>query len=391
MSVEDRLLVLLTQARQGGNAAALADPSILRSQMSSQAPDLHGEIQALAAALAMGAPARIAAAADPATERQSVATEIARNERLSMGVVRPALDVACVAGPGAAPARLATPRQPQPNGWAGDSVVVGADTPPPPPSFSGYPAPQPAAPYAGQGQAQPYPQQAAPPFAQPDAYGIHPTAQPYPQAGFAFGTPNEPQPFYKRTWFFAVIGGAIVLGALGYSQSGRQQPLVDPNAGPVGPVQPPGPTPGPVNPNQPAGPGQYALGGPELVPYGGNLPTLAVQQGGAIGFNMTGTSGIIRGVVVLPPNGWDAGPGTVVANNGQAQSSGTGQFVRKVTNVPMRIMQVQWQQDALQAGAVLVGFEGQQTQPDVALAGSIMCIMDGTTQQPVGCGRIQGQ
>lgn len=391
MSVEDRLLVLLTQARQGGNAAALADPSILRSQMSSQAPDLHGEIQALAAALAMGAPARIAAAVDPATERQSVATEIAQKERLSMGVVRPALDVACVAGPGAAAAQPATPKQPQANGWAGDSVVVGADAPPP--AYSSAPANlPPAAPYSGHGQAPPpYPQYAAPPFAQPDAYGAHPNGQAYPSAGSPFGAPGAAQPFYRQTWFFGVVGAAIVLAAFSYSQSGVQQPLVGPNPGPVGPVQPPVPSPVPVNPNQPADAGQYALGGPELAAYGGNLPALIVQQNGAIGFNMTVANSIIRGVVVLPPNNWNAGQGTVIVSNGQAQSAGTGQFVGKVTNVPMRVMQVQWQQDAMQAGAVVVGFEGQQGQQDVALAGSVMCIMDGATMQPVGCGRVQGR
>lgn len=367
MSVEDRLLVLLTQAQQSGNTAVLTDPSTLRSQLSSQAPDLHGEIQALAAALAMRAPARIAAAADAGAERQAVATEIAQNERLSMGVVRPALDVACVAGLGAS--LTATP--PPSNGWAGDSVIVGASPPLPP----AYP-PQPAMPYPGQPQApQPYPQPG------------------YPQPGFQAGMPEAPsQPFYKSTKFVSIAAAVIVLAAIGYSQSGlQQQGPVTPTPGPVGPT--PGPvTPGPVNP--PSGPntgGEFATGGPDLAPYGGNLPTLTLQQGRAIGFNLTGTKGTVRGVVVLPAGGWDAGPGSVVANDGQAQSVGTGQFVRKDNNVPIRLMQVQWQQDGLQAGAVVIGFEGQQGQQDVALSGSVMCIMDGGTGQPVACGRVQGQ
>ena len=74
-------------------------------RLNSQAPDLHAEIRALAAAFAMGAAARIAAAPNPDAEASAIASQIAVAERLSMASVTPALAVARRIGPlsGAAP------------------------------------------------------------------------------------------------------------------------------------------------------------------------------------------------------------------------------------------------------------------------------------------------
>jgi hypothetical protein len=136
-------------------------------------------------------------------------------------------------------------------------------------------------------------------------------------------------------------------------------------------------------------------GGPELQPYGGALPALPIQASGngtaGIGFRLTAQNGPIDGIVVLPAGGWDAGQSTLIGTtaNGQ-QSIGTGRYqVGMSGNIPIRVMRVQWQQDGIGAGSTIVGFEGQPGQQDVQLSGAMMCLMDGNTAQPVGCGRVQ--
>src|SRR5690606_11883915 len=93
MSIEDRLHALAQQYGAERGSAALTDPTQLVAQLSSKAPDLHGEIRALAAAIQANAAARIAAAPNTDLEAQAIAAEIAASQKLSMTSVIPAVAV----------------------------------------------------------------------------------------------------------------------------------------------------------------------------------------------------------------------------------------------------------------------------------------------------------
>lgn len=398
MSVEDRLLVLISQARQAGGDAALHDTAGLRSRLSRQAPDLHGEIQALAAALAMGAPGRIAAAADADAERVVIAAQIARQERLSMSVVEPGLTAACVGGAGLAPTPGGdawagdsivvgagggpAPGAPAQDSWAGDSVVVGTPQPAPPPFAAPPPiaspppfAPQSAAPYPGQGQQ--------------GAGGYPPASGPY----------AAPAPFYTKTWFFASIALLIVAAAIGYTVW-RNWGAAAPAGQPA--VAQPGPGPGPVTPGpqppvtpppavaagpQPGGPTLAALGQP-LV----SLPKQVLADGRVgIGFRVSAPSGPIDGIIILPRGGWD-GETMVLARNGAgAQAIGSGRLVLQPggQDTISRSMRVQWQQDGVGAGQTEIAFASGSEQADVVLSGAAMCIGDPQSGEVIGCGQVE--
>src|SRR5688572_19897707 len=123
MSVEARLQALVQNYRaQHGDAALRTSPQLI-AQLSSQAPDLYGEIRALAALIASNAAARIAASPDQDAEAQRVATEIAASEKLSMAVAPAGVAVARTIGPigvGAAPA-IPAPSPASAGGWAGET------------------------------------------------------------------------------------------------------------------------------------------------------------------------------------------------------------------------------------------------------------------------------
>lgn len=383
MAVEDRLLVLLTQTRQQFGDAILADPAGLRSRLSQQAPDLHGEIQALAAAITGGAPARVGAAADKAAETQAIVNDIAARERLSVAVVRPAVEVACLAGIGAitpAPASAG-------GGWAGDSEIVRPRAP--------EPQPQPA--YQPQ---QPYPPHPAPP------------------PGGVMGFPEQ-VPFYRKSWFHWGAAAAVILavvvgrgvpvepegdtGGNGPQPAPQPQPQPGPfggNPGGGGPDQPQGP--GTIPQPQPPGNGEGAISianGPTLGDRNGAMPTLTPQRAsnGSFGFAFTlPVNGVapIRGAVILPANGWDAGQGTIVGKqsrpNGDAASVGSGRYERVISaGAPVRFMRPVWESDEIGAGPTCIAFAGAAGQQDVSLSGATMCIMDGGCNQALGCGRIQ--
>lgn len=367
MSVQDRLLVLLEQARRSDGDAALRDASALRSRLSGQAPDLHGEIQALAAALAMNAPARIATAADPAAERAAIATDIAQRERLSMSVVQAGLEVACLGGGG-----VDLAKRTEADSWAGDSAVVGADTPAPPvplppPAFPPHPHPAPP-PYGG----QPYPPQ--------PNYGPGPHGPAGPRAA----------PFYTQIWFIALIAGLIIAGAVGYtlwSNYGR---------GTTAATTTPPVTPPPVTPATTGTPTDLRPGGPVLAASGATPTPLTRQTSNTgrygIGFRVAADGGPIDGLLILPNGGWDGGDTNLIATNAagaQSIASGRLQLLRSDNNVPVRLMQVNWQQDGVGAGATIVGFEGVAGRPEVDLVGSSFCILDGTSRAVIGCGRVQ--
>lgn len=361
MSVEDRLSALLAQARRSGGEALLHDPAALRAQLSAQAPDLHGEIQALAAAIRMGAAARANGVSDPLSERATIAADIARAEHLSLTVVQPAVEVACRAG-------VAPPSVSSSGGdaWIGDSVMPGAGPPPAP-----APAPRP-----------------------PRRYPPRPAVvyQP-PQPAFAG---HAAAPFYTRTWFYAAIGALLILGALavtlltGGGERGRGSRTAVPPTGSVSAASGAPSAASESTASAPASPA--AAGGPTLAPYGGTMPVLRAQTqpggGVALSFTVSGGGETIDGGLVMPA-GWD-GETVVTGTNAQgARSVGRGRFQSTRTgNVPMRVMTVTWQQDGVEAGPTMIGFQGQPGQPDVQLSGSIMCVMDGANGQPVGCGRV---
>ncbi|RZJ82600.1 MAG: hypothetical protein EON88_30175, partial [Brevundimonas sp.] len=192
MSVEDRLYALAQQYRDQFGPSGLSNSAQLVSQLSSRAPDLHGEIRALAAAIHADAGGRAARSVNAGLEIEAIAAEIAANEKLSISIVRPAVAVAAKLGPVAAGAPTA-------GGWAGDSVIAGAS---PPASY-------------------------APPVAPPHPGG-------YPQGGYVppVGPGAEPtlaaaKPFYQNRW---VLGGVAAVAAFGLYTSMNQksqQQIVD--------------------------------------------------------------------------------------------------------------------------------------------------------------------
>lgn len=398
MSVEDRLHALITQARQIGGDAVLRAPAQLVGRLTAQAPDLHGEIRALAAALNADAPRRIAAAPDAAAETALVAADIARGERLSIAVVDAGLAVACRLGPVSS-----SPSRPvHAGGWAGDSIAVGGGAPPPPPpSFATAPV-EPVAP--------------APPW-------------------------------YKNPW----IGGGVAVGAVALfslSQNGNQAQEVpqqqpgpmqpgpgqpgqgQPGQGPTPPgLYPTGQTPGQMPPGQmppgqmpdqappdqtptPQGsqpePDPIAVGGsdgplqgggPLLQPPGGNLPAISVQRtsdgGIALSFRVQTRRGGAPGIVILPASGWQSGPTMFGFSrsgrnvSGQPDTMGTAIFqLVPGQSRAVRAARPSWEQDGVGLGDICVAFTSAQPGPDVSLQGATMCVMDASCQQAAGCGRM---
>lgn len=380
MSVEDRLLALTQQCRQQNGDGFLANVSQFAPRLNAQAPDLHAEIRALAVAFEIGAAARINAAPEPEAAATAIASEIAVRERLSLASVTPALNVARRIGPlmptqaGAAPS----------GGWAGDSVVVGAPPAPPAPPPTGYQ----------------YPPGYVPPVA-PNPHG-----QPAP------GSYGEKMKALSKNPL-AMGALALVLGFLVYQNfsgapgpnqpapfqqgdGGQQQPPPfnqpqPPNDGSGGNTPPPQPQP-PVNQG---GQSQMpVLGAP------GAGPSLTVQQhssgGPAIGFAISTPRGTAPGMVLLPAGGWQSGPvnlGLAQPGDTSGQSfatMGQGQFqLIQSDGHPVRLAQIQVQQDSLGVGNMCVMFRGQRGQQDVQLSGADFCIMDGPCSRPIGCGRIQ--
>ncbi len=376
MSIEERLFALAQQYRDRKGAAAMADATQFVPQLASQAPDLHIEIRALATAVQANAAGRIARAANGDLEAAAVAAEIAGAQKLSMASVTPAVAVARRLG--STPSAAAMAPAPAAEGWAGDSVIAGSSPPPP------------------------YAPQVAP---------VHPGyAPPLPAPAAA-----KP-PVWQNKWVLGAAGAVALL--VGYQQM-NQQPLPGPGPNPPGPVPPgpgpnppgpvpPGPGPTPPGPTPPPGPGpdvptpSPSSGGgsngggggnqfPALAPPGSPQPTLSVQpqgQGYLVGFSVVGNAGLVS----LPPGGWEKGDaGLMLTRNPQNQqpdSMGSGKFQRLQSgNNPVRVAQIQWQQDNLGLGPVCVAFIGNGGQ-DVSLKGSKMCLMDGPCSKPIGCGQL---
>lgn len=408
MSVEERLFALAQQCRQQSGDGFLLAASQLTPRLNSQAPDLHAEIRALSAAFAMGAAARINSAANPDAEAATVASEIAVREKLSMASVTPAINVARQIGPLSA----GYSGTPAPAGWAGDSMAVGAASAP------GAPQAPPQAPAY-----QPPPQHAP-----PQQQGYTPQYTPPPGAPPAPGQPqNQTDQLKALTKNPLVMGGlALVAAFVLYQNFNKPSEEIttipingDQGQGQGQGGQGQGGMQGQGGQGQ-QGQGQQGQGGqgqggmqgqgqgaqnnpnqmPMLSPNIQNAPTLAVQrhQNGApaIGFQLQTQRGAAPGIVILPQGGWQSGPvGFGLANPGDFQgqnlaTAGQGQFQLQQSNGhPVRLAQIQMQQDQLGVGNVCLAFRGQQGQQDVQLSGAAFCVMDGPCSQPIGCGKLQ--
>lgn len=376
MSVEERLFALAQQIRQQSGDSFLLSSSQLVPRLNSQAPDLHAEIRALAAAFTMGAAARIAASANQDAEANAIASDIAVRERLSMASVAPAIAVARRIG--ALTGGYAG--TPTPGGWAGDSMAVGA-------------APQ------------------APAYQAPPAYTPPPQAPqqhyPQPQPGYAMGQQPSAQQGESQTDKLKALSKnplamgalALVVGFLVYKNFMEQpSPGPAPTPAPIsGPGPQPNPQPGP-NPNPQPQTGNQQL--PALQPPNAGGPTIAVQRhsSGAPGFmfSLQTQRGPAPAMVLLPQGGWQSGAaGFGVADPGDATmqnvaSAGQGQFqLVQSDGRPVRLAQIQMQQDNLGVGNVCLMFRGAQGQQDVQLSGADFCLMDGPCSRPIGCAKLQ--
>lgn len=350
MSIEERLFALVQHCRQQGGDALLSNAGQLTQHLSSQAPDLHAEIRALAAALATGAAARINAAADADAEAQKIATELAVAQRLSMASVTPALAVARRIGPLSANA----PAAPIPGGWAGDSVAVGAapaapvaPPAPPPSTWANAPAPQ----YA-------------------------PPAAPYPQA------PAAPPSSQAKPWFKqpAAIIGAIAIGSffLFQSMSGQQNGGGGQNSGAI-----------------------TANDFPTLAVQEAQRPTINVRRSETPGmiyflFTLQTPQGQIPTTLAFPENWQGDGsilmtrPGDFDGAQAGPQTMGAAAYTgQQVEGRALRIAQFQMIQDNLGLGNLCVAFRSQAGQQDVQVQGAEFCVADAACQQPIGCGKLQ--
>lgn len=376
MSVEAQLQALVQNYRAQHGDAGLHNSAQLIAQLSSQAPDLYGEIRALAAAVTANAAARIAGSPDQGGEANRVATEIAGSEKLSMAVAAAGVAVARMLGPVGGPAAPAMPPAPPEavGGWAGDLVAVGAPPPPPP----GYAPPQ-----------QPY--------GQPQAGGYVPPGSMPGQAS----TPIQKNPIAIA----AAVGLALLGGYIVYSQrnpSPRSEPVAkNEQQGPLagGPQGGPGPQSGQQGPSPQQSGQQGAAGSFPLLVSTGDMPVLPINtapNGLAVPFMLDTRGGQAAGAVILPTGGWDAGPATIIfgaagdtTGQGQVVNQGTAQLQRVQGQTAGRLGQVQWQQDGLSMGPICVAFVGQAgANGDIGLAGTTMCITDSTCEGNAVCGRV---
>jgi hypothetical protein len=392
MSVEARLQALVQAYRAQHGDAGLHNAPQLIAQLSSQAPDLYGEVRALAAAVAGNAAARVGASPDQAGEAGRVATEIAASEKLSLGVAAAGVAVARALGPIGGPAAPAMPPAPPAagGGWAGETVVAGAPATAPP---GGYAPPPQQPPY---GQVPGYP---------PAAGGyVPPGSMPPPgHSGSA--------PIYKNKVAIGVAAAVVLFLGYAYTQRTPTGSRSAPPTNTQGPLAGGGGAPqsgvpggsGPQGGGAPGGGQQGAAGQyPMLTRGGGALPSLQINRmptGLAIPFLIETQAGPAPGGIILPAGGWDQGAVTVVfgragdtTGQGQIVNQGTVQMERaQGQNGPARSGVVQWQQDGLGMGPICVAFSsnGQSQSGDVGLSGTTMCVLDASCQQPAGCGQVR--
>ena len=151
------------------------------------------------------------------------------------------------------------------------------------------------------------------------------------------------------------------------------------------------------------GPGQQGNTGggfPLLQPPDGQIPGVLLEAGpdntSFVGFSVQTASGAAPMILALPNQGWDASPagvfmwrGGTTDTNSEAHTAGMAQFQYTQTQDgrSVRFAVPQWQYDQVGVGQICIGFESQ-SQGDVSLRGSTVCVLDSQCGQAAGCGRI---
>jgi hypothetical protein len=369
---DDRVVALFDEARRKFGDGILNDPRRSVPMLADSAPELRNVIKAAAGALGIGAPQRLQAASDKGAEFNRLAAEVTGREGLPYNDAVAGVRIAARLGGASAMPGTPAMRPPGERSWVGGSVAVGAPGPAAPPS-------------AGPGYGTPG-------YGTP-GYGAPGTPPPAPQGTMSAGK-----------WGLAALAGIGVLVVVGLSMTpdrgggndgqpqGRPPPQQQPDDGP--PPQQPPPNRRPPPPQQ--RPPQQSAGLPVVVPPGGNqqIPAIQVrdaQQAYMMEFGVPAGSQLLRVIVGISRQGWNAGFVAVGSPNAQEPESlsqtGPFQFSRQ-GNSAVRIMQPQWQRDGLNIGTMCVAFVQNNVQ-DVQLRGSNVCVLGGNCDKMIGCGSVQ--
>jgi hypothetical protein len=386
---DDRVVALFDEARRKFGDAVLRDPGRVVPMLADRAPELRGTIKAVAGAVSIGAPQRMAASPDQAAEFHRLATELCAREGLAISDAMAGVRIAMRLGSGGSP----PPPAPGDRSWVGGgSVVAGAGQPPGAPGFGPPGTPPAGAPGFGRpAYGQPGPAQ--PGYGQP-GYGQPGYGQPgYGQPGY--GQPGAPpsynfQDFMRGKWGIVVLVAIGILAVVGFT--GGFDPSPPPSPPPKGgpPQQPGGP------PQQPGGPPPQA-GLPIIThPNSGRVPAIPARDAQAhyvLEFGASVNNQVFRVLVGVSKQGWDSGGVVAVGTQGGRDPetlSRQAPFEQgREGNLAIRAIQPQWQRDGLNVGSMCVAFLQNGVQ-DVQLRGSRVCVLlGGNCNQMVGCGDVQ--
>ena len=244
--------------------------------------------------------------------------------------------------------------------------------------------PQPQQQGPGQGQ-QPYGQQPG----QPNPFG-----QPIqPGQGGQGGGPNQGFPPGGVGTGQGGGGGFGPHGGVGPQGGGGQQGGGTGDGGGFGPIPQGG------GGSQGGGGGQAPMSSwPNLTPPGGRSLSqsnvLHTAESRLVPFTINNGNGPIKGLVMIPIQNWDSGPGYLglwspgldpsfnppsAMAQSYFQSAGDGKEA-------LRYMQLNWAVDGVGLGPMCVMFKSRGD--DVSLNGSVMCIGDYQCQKAIGCTRV---
>ncbi len=364
---DDRVVALFAEARRRFGEDILRDPRRSVPMLADQAPELRGVIKATAGALGIGAPERLRAAPDQASEFHRLANEIAGRDGVAYNDAMAGIRIAARIGggpppPGAGP----VPRPPDERSWIGGSAVPGVG------AQHGMPGPAPVGP--------------------PPGYGTPGYGAPPPSPGTA-------QDFMKGRWGIAALVGLGALVVIGLSLNSGQDPQAPqaPQAPPrQAPQAPPSGAPAGRPQQPPAGQPPQSAGLPVVVPPGGGqrppgIPLRDAQQAFVIEFGVSSNNQLFRVIVGVSRQGWDAGFVAVASQGASEPESlsqpGPFQLTRQNNNA-IRVLQPAWQRDGLNIGGMCVAFV-QPGAADVQLRGSNVCVLAGNCEQMIGCGVVQ--
>ena len=425
---DDRVVALFDGARRKFGDAILRDPGRVVPMLADQAPELRGAIKAAAGALNIGAPQRLSATADQASEFHRLATEICGREGVAIGDAMAGVRIAARLGGGGSP----VPRPPDDRSWVGGGSVVpgvgpaqgapgfGAPGMPPArtpgfgqPGFGqpgygqpGWGQPGPGQPGYGQpGWGQPSPGQ--PGYGQPGwgqpGHGQPGYGQPaYGQPGAPSGPPSHNfQEFMRGKWGIVALGVVAILAVVGISggfdkSPSAPPPQTAPKGGPPQPAPPPQPgrPPQQTPPQQPGSPPQQA-GLPIIAPPdSGRVPTIPVRDAQSmyvLEFGASVNNQVFRVLVGVSKQGWDSGIVGVATQGAQEPETLSQQAPFELTqqnNAAIRVIQPQWQRDGLNIGTMCVAFVQPGAQ-EVQLRGSRVCVLGNGCNQMIGCGTVQ--